>query len=107
MNRKLDLSRLRELRNESPTTLMGMVRMAWPEIRAALDRGHTLKLVHARLNEAGVPISYRRLSLYLGRIRREGVRELPPVTATKTGRNTEPVPTSAPEPATPTKPDPA
>jgi hypothetical protein len=72
MNRKLDLSRLRQLRNESPTSLIGMVRMAWPEIRAALDHGHSLKVVHERITEAGVPITYRRLSQYIARIRRGG-----------------------------------
>jgi hypothetical protein len=50
---------------------MAKVRLAWPEIRSALTAGHTLKLIHSLLAEAGITISYRRLSLYLGRIRRE------------------------------------
>ena len=70
MRKQSDLRRLRDLRDESPTTLMGMVRRAWPEIEAALAAGHSLKTVHARLAEDGVSISYRRLSFYLGRLRR-------------------------------------
>jgi hypothetical protein len=37
----------------------------------ALDQGHSLKAVHERLTYAGVPISYRRLSDYVVRLRRE------------------------------------
>ena len=50
---------------------MGWVRLAWPDIKAALDRQVALKTIHARLNEAGIPISYPRLSSYIGRLRRK------------------------------------
>jgi hypothetical protein len=50
---------------------MGQVRWAWPSIQAALAAGHTLQLVHKRLNEAGIRIGYRTLSLYIGRLERE------------------------------------
>ena len=90
MNHKLDLSRLRQLRNESPTSLIGMVRMAWPEIKAALDHGHSLKVVHERLTEAGVPITYRRLSQYIGRIRRGGEPAHVLPTASEPPRNPAP-----------------
>jgi hypothetical protein len=50
---------------------MGIVRTAWPHIRAALERGHTLKTVHARLLEDGLPISYALLASYVSRLRRE------------------------------------
>jgi spermidine synthase len=50
---------------------MGQVRWAWPGIQAALAAGHTLHLVHKRLNEAGIGIGYRTLSLYIGRLERE------------------------------------
>jgi hypothetical protein len=71
MGEKVDLSRIRNLRDEVPTTLMGWVRLAWPDIKAALDRRVALKTIHERLNEAGISISYPRLSLYIGRLRRE------------------------------------
>ena len=71
MREKVDLSRIRKLRDESPTTIMGWVRLAWPDIKVALDRHVELKIIHQHLNEAGISISYPRLSLYIGRLRRE------------------------------------
>ncbi len=56
-----DLSRLRALRGEKPATQMGQVRWAWPDIKAALELGHSLKTIHQRLNESGIPIGYRTL----------------------------------------------
>ena len=75
MREKVDLSRIRKLRDESPTTIMGWVRLAWPDIKVALDRHVELKIIHQHLNEAGISISYPRLSLYIGRLRREEQRE--------------------------------
>jgi len=69
--RENDLARLRALRAEKPVTQMGQIRWAWPEIKAALDLGHSLTTVHERLQEVGIHIPYRRLSLYIGRLRRE------------------------------------
>jgi hypothetical protein len=66
------LDRLRALRAEKPATQMGQVRWAWPEISAALSSGHSLTTVHQRLQEVGIQIPYKRLSLYIGRLRREG-----------------------------------
>ena len=75
------LDRLRTLRAEKPATQMGQIRWAWPEISAALARGHSLTTVHQRLNEVGIQIPYKRLSLYIGRLRREDAGR-PPVPAT-------------------------
>jgi hypothetical protein len=66
-------SRLRALRAEKPASQMGQLRWAWPEVKAALDHGHSLTTVHQRLAEVGIEIPYRRLSLYIGRLRREEV----------------------------------
>ena len=65
------LSRLIELTAEKPTTKMGQVRWAWREIRAALAAGHSLRTIHSRLNEVGIEIGYRTLSLYIGRLERK------------------------------------
>jgi hypothetical protein len=65
------LEGLRKLSAEKPTTKMGQVRWAWREIQAALAVGHTLQFVHRRLNEVGIEIGYRTLSLYIGRLERE------------------------------------
>lgn len=80
----LDLKRLKALQGEPPKTLIARTRLAWPDIRAALNGGHSLKAVHQRLTEAGIKISYRRLSEYVGRLRREEKRfGLPPKVAGK------------------------
>jgi hypothetical protein len=71
MIREDRLSRLRELAAEKPTTKMGQVRCAWPDIRAALAAGHSLRTIHLRLNEVGIEIGYRTLSLYIGRLERQ------------------------------------
>lgn len=42
-------SRLRALRAEKPTSQMGQIRWAWPEVKAALEHGHSLTTVHQRL----------------------------------------------------------
>jgi hypothetical protein len=81
-SRQNTLDRLRALRAEKPITQMGQIRWAWPEITAALALGHSLTTVHQRLQEVGIQIPYRRLSLYIGRLRRENaVRPPVPVTA--------------------------
>ena len=64
-------NRLRALRAEKPTTAAGKVRWAWPEIKAALDVGHSLTTVHQRLAEVGIEVPYRRLSYYVTRLRGE------------------------------------
>ena len=84
-----DLSRLRALRGEKPTAQMGQIRWAWPDIKAALELGHSLKTIHQRLNESGIPISYRTLSLYLGRVRKQGTgKPASPISS----RSTPPIP---------------
>jgi hypothetical protein len=71
MSREQLLSRVRDLTTEKPVTKMGQVRWAWPEIEAALEAGHSLQTIHARLNEVGIEIGYRTLSLYIGRLKRK------------------------------------
>src|SRR5438093_7651742 len=78
------LSRLKSLEHEDPTQLIGAVRVAWPHIDAALQRGHTLKTVHSRLLEDGLRISYGLLASYVNRLRRDASRELCRPTTTGT-----------------------
>jgi hypothetical protein len=63
--------RLRALRAEKPATAAGQVRWAWPEIKVALEVGHSLTTVHQRLAEVGIELPYRRLSYYVTKLRRE------------------------------------
>src|ERR1700761_1562418 len=58
------------LTQEKPTQLMAQLLAVWPHVQEALKAGHTLRLIHQRLNLVGVPISYKLLSLYHGRIER-------------------------------------
>ncbi len=76
-SRQNALDRLRALRAEKPATQMGQIRWAWPEISAALSIGHSLTTVHQRLHEVGIEIPYKRLSLYIGRLRREDATRHP------------------------------
>jgi hypothetical protein len=67
---KRPLSPVEALAQENPTQLTAKLRVFWPQVQEALKAGHTLRLIHKRLNLAGVPISYKLLSLYRGRIER-------------------------------------
>ena len=58
------------LAREKPTQLMAQLLAVWPQVQEALKAGHTLRLIHQRLNLVGVPISYKLLCLYRGRIER-------------------------------------
>jgi hypothetical protein len=71
MNTPINFSSLASLAEEQPSTLMGCVRMAWPHIRAARDRKVTLKVIHKKLNDAGIPISYKLLAAYVARLQHE------------------------------------
>jgi hypothetical protein len=62
------LPRLQSLHHENPTKRISLIRLAWPDIEKALARGHTLKLVHTRLLEDGLHVSYSLLSLYVRRL---------------------------------------
>lgn len=79
-----DIKRLRALQDEAPKTRIALVRLVWKEVRSALNRGHSLKAIHQRLTDAGLDITYRRLSQCVSRLRREEKRfGLPPKIAGK------------------------
>ena len=50
---------------------MAQLRAIWPDVERALKVGHTLRVIHRRLNQMGIPITYRRLTVYRGRLQRE------------------------------------
>ena len=50
---------------------MAQLRALWPEVERALKVGHTLRVIHRLLNQMGIPINYRRLTVYRGRLQRE------------------------------------
>jgi hypothetical protein len=63
-------SALAALAAEKPATLMAQLRAVWPQVEKALQMGHTLRVIHECLVQGGIPISYRRLTVYRGRIQR-------------------------------------
>lgn len=66
---------LKGLLDESPTTKIGQVRAAWPQIRAAVVAGHRLKTIWKRLREDGVDIQYDSFCEYVRRLRQEPICE--------------------------------
>ena len=66
-----DFTALRKLRDEDPAICIRLLRLLWPDIHAALERGHTIRLIRERLGEAGISISYRQLCRYVARLRGE------------------------------------
>ncbi len=76
---------------EKPTQLMAQLLAIWPQVQEALKAGHTLRLIHKRLNLAGVPISYKLLSLYRGRIERRKKGPAP------SGSPSSPLPAGSPD----------
>jgi hypothetical protein len=73
------IGKLKKLRDEEPARLISRIRLLWPDIKAALGRGHTLKRIHSLLVENGIAIKYQVLSRYVCRLRRED--------ATKVGKS--------------------
>jgi hypothetical protein len=65
------LPNLRRLREAKPDRYMAFLRRAWPDIKAELDSGHTLKDVCKSLNADGISIAYPTLRTTVGRLRRE------------------------------------
>jgi len=89
-----NLPRLRALCAEKPDTTMALVRVAWPQIRLALDSGHTLKRICEALNRDGLSIGYKTLSAYVGRLCREQTSNVRPRAAQPKKPFRAPVPAS-------------
>jgi hypothetical protein len=90
---RTSLSKIAALRDENPTKLMRLLRLAWPDIKAALQRGHTLKVVHTRLLESGIEMSLDLLACYVRRLRREDLARTtanPPAPAGKRSTRDDP-----------------
>jgi hypothetical protein len=67
---KKPTSALEALVAKRPATLMGQLRTVWPAVERAIRAGHKLREIHKSLNESGIPITYKRLTVYRGRIQR-------------------------------------
>lgn len=79
-------ARLAALREKKPPTKAAQIRALWPDIKAALDNGHTLQSVRECLEADGINVDTRSLAVYVSRIRRASaansdVRSLPSANA--------------------------
>ena len=62
-------TRLAALREKKPPTKAAQIRSLWPEIKAALDSGHSLQDIAECLAADGIAVNVRSLSVYFGRLR--------------------------------------
>jgi len=67
-------TRLAALREKKPASKAAQIRALWPEIRTALDNGHSLRAVCDCLAADGIVVSVQSLGSYIGRIRRTSVK---------------------------------
>ena len=67
-------TRLAALREKKPASKAAQIRALWPEIRTALDNGHSLQAVCDCLAADGIVVSVQSLGSYIGRIRRTSVK---------------------------------
>jgi hypothetical protein len=66
-------TRLAALREKKPPTKAARIRSLWPEIKAALDNGHNLKSISECLAADGIAVTFRELSVYVGRLRKKPI----------------------------------
>jgi len=66
-------TRLAALREKQPPTKAAQIRRLWPEIKAALDNGHSLKTISECLAADGIAVTFRELSVYVGRLRKKSL----------------------------------
>ena len=92
-------TRLAALREKKPPTKAAELRSLWPEIKAALDNGHSLKAISECLAADGIAVSVHSLSVYIGRLRKNPIanRKLTLPTKTALAGNAIPSPTAKSE----------
>ena len=74
-------SRLAALGEKKPRTKAAQLRLLWPEIKTALDKGHTLKAVCECLEADGLKMSIYTLGSYVARMRRSSPEIAQPLAA--------------------------
>jgi hypothetical protein len=74
---------LLHLQTEMPAGRLAQMRQAWPHIKAALDLGHTLKVVHERFLACGQVIPYSTFVRYVHSLRNKEVQRSRPVRQSK------------------------
>jgi hypothetical protein len=72
-------TRLAALGEKKPGTKAAQLRLLWPEIKTALDKGHTLKAVCECLEADGLKMSIYTLGSYVARMRRNSPETAQPL----------------------------
>ena len=72
-----DFKHLRELANKRPKRKARLIQLLWPEIRQALNAGHTVREIGLALKKDGIEINYSNLRYYVACLRREDIAETP------------------------------
>lgn len=94
VHRQSARARLAELREIKPRSTAAQVRALWPDIKTALEKGHSLKTVCDCLEADGITISVQSLGSYITRIRRKAVPvetlASPPLPGSAASSNAEP-----------------
>lgn len=70
-----DFKHLRRLAAERPKTKAGLIRMLWPEIRQALNAGHTVAEILNALKKDGVEINYSTFRNRIARLKKKEIAE--------------------------------
>lgn len=70
-----DFKHLRQLAAEKPKTKAGLIRMLWPEIRQALNAGHTIAEILNTLKKDGVEINYSTFRNRIARLKKKDIAE--------------------------------
>jgi hypothetical protein len=93
-------TRLAALREKKPPTKAAQIRSLWPEIKAALDNGHSLKTISECLAADGIAVGVRSLSGYLGRIRKNSIAAKKPTSPNQASLRGDVIPNPTAKPAT-------
>lgn len=94
-----DFEHIRSLSNSAPARKLGPLRAIWPEIKKALETGHTLKAICEALNRDGLKISYSRLCGLVAQLKQETAQPGPGLTEAGTPRLQSDPHSSRPDPA--------
>lgn len=92
-------TRLAALREKKPTTKAAQIRSLWPELNAALDKGHSLKDIAECLAVDGIAVSVRSLSVYIGRLRKSSIGKMELTSANQDALGGDVIPSMTRKPA--------
>ena len=69
MSQAVDFKHIRNLSSEKPKTKAALVRWLWPDIKRALEMGHTVREVRETLRKDGININYSNLRYYVAQLK--------------------------------------